>query len=150
MKVYLATDHAGFSLKEEVKKYLQTQGFEVEDYGAHQLEEGDDYPDYISKAAEKVSQNPDSMAIVFGKSGAGEAIVANKYKSVRAVIGFSEQNVRMAREHNDANILSLGSEFVDPEKAQEFAKLFLSTSFSGDERHLRRIKKITEIENSNE
>jgi ribose 5-phosphate isomerase B len=150
MRVYLATDHAGLFLKEEIKKYLQSQSFEVEDCGAYEPDENDDYPDYISKAAEKVSQNSESMAVVFGKSGAGETIVANKYKNVRAVLGFSQENVRLARQHNNANVLSLGADLVDFEQAKDLVTLFLTTSFSGEERHRRRLEKIAEIENRDE
>lgn len=146
MKVYLASDHAGFELKEKVKEYLSSQNYEVEDCGDFAPDPRDDYPLFISKAAEKISENPEGKAIIFGKSGAGEEIVANKFKNVRAVLGFSEENVRLSREHNDANILSLGSEFTDFEKAIKLVKLFLETKFSEEERHKRRIKEISDLE----
>lgn len=146
MKVYLASDHAGFTLKEKVKSYLQKQGYKVEDCGAFQFDKADDYPDFISKAAVSVSKGPSSRGIVFGKSGAGEAVVANKIKGIRAFLGINEENVRLAREHNDVNVLSLGSAFVTKEKAYELVKLFLETPFSGEERHRRRIEKIKTIE----
>lgn len=146
MKVYLATDHAGFNLKEEIKKFLIDTGYEVEDCGAFSFEKGDDYPDFISKAAEKVSQDQDSKGIVFGKSGTGEEIVANKIHNIRAFAGVDEENVRLAREHNDANVLSLGSEFVDFEKAKMLIKIFLNTPFSKEPRHQRRLDEIAEIE----
>ncbi len=147
MKVYLATDHAGFSLKEEIKKYLIAQNFEVEDCGAFSFEKDDDYPDFVSGAAEKVSQDKDSKGIVFGKSGTGEEIAANKIRNIRAVLGFSDENVKLARKDNDANILSLGSAFVDFEKAKILVDIFLNTAFSNEERHKRRIGKITKLEN---
>lgn len=146
MKIYLASDHAGFELKEKVKEHLLSKNYEVVDEGAFLFDKDDDYPDFISKAAEKVSQDQDSRGIIFGKSGAGEAIVANKFKNVRAVLGFSKDNVRLSRQHNDANILSFGSEFVDLEKAKELTDIFLNTPFSNEERHKRRIEKIEEIE----
>lgn len=149
MKVYLACDHAGFELKEKVKEYLLSQNYEVSDEGAFSFDKDDDYPGLISKAAEKVSKDTGSKAIVFGKSGAGEAIVANKFKNVRAVMGFSEENVRLSRQHNDANILSLGSLFVDFEKAKNLIDLYLNTPFSNEERHVRRIENIKEIEQKN-
>ncbi len=149
MKVYLATDHAGFELKENIKKFLTEQKYDVEDLGAFSFEPGDDYPIYISKAAEAVEKNPDSFAIIFGKSGAGEEIVANKFKSVRAVLGFSEENVRLSRQHNNANILSLGSQFESFEKAKELVGIFLNTEFSGEERHARRLEEIKDIEQKN-
>lgn len=146
MKIYLATDHAGFKLKEEIKTYVLSQNYDVEDCGAFSFEKDDDYPDFISKAAKKVSEDVNAKAIVFGKSGTGEAIVANKFKNVRAVLGFSEDNVRLSRQHNDANVLSFGSEFVDLEKAKVLIDIFLNTSFSNEERHARRVEEIKKIE----
>lgn len=146
MKIFLGTDHAGFELKEKVKKHLLDKGHEVEDCGAYAYDKDDDYPDFIYKAAKGVSGNPGSTGIIFGKSGAGELVVANKVKGVRAVLGMRRENVLLARDHNDANILSLGSEFVDGAKAAEFVDLFLETPFSGEERHVRRINKIKKIE----
>jgi ribose 5-phosphate isomerase B len=149
MKIYLASDHAGFDLKEKVKEYLLSNSFEVEDQGAFELNPTDDYPDFISKAARRISIEPSSFGIIFGKSGAGEAIVANKFKNVRAILGFSEENVKLSREHNNANVLSLGSDFLDLEKAKKLIDIFLNTSFSLDERHKRRLEKISEIEKQN-
>lgn len=147
MKVYLASDHAGFALKEKIKSYLSSQNYDVEDCGAFSFEKDDDYPDFISKAAEKVSQDQDSRGIVFGKSGTGEEIVANKIRNIRAVLGFSDENVKLARKDNDANILSLGSAFVDFEKAKILVDIFLNTAFSNEERHKRRIGEIKKLEN---
>lgn len=148
MKVFVASDHAGFELKEKVKGYLLGKGFDVEDLGALQFDKQDDYPDFIAIAAKKVSENPGSFGIIFGKSGAGEAIVANKIKGIRAIIGFSEENVRLARLHNDANVLSLGSAFITPDQANGLIELFIATEFSNEERHKRRIEKIKKIEDS--
>ena len=147
MKVYLATDHAGFDLKESLKAFLITNGYEVEDCGAFALDPADDYPQFIALAAKKVIQTPGAAGIVFGKSGAGEAVVANKIAGIRAILGINEENVKLARLHNDANIMSLGSKFVAPEVAQALAKLFLETKFSGETRHIRRIEQIKQIEN---
>ncbi len=147
MKVYLGTDHAGFELKEKIKSFLLENNFEVEDCGAFELDKNDDYPDFISKAAIKTSEDPSSLGIVFGKSGAGECIVANKIKGIRAVLGFNEENVRLAREHNDVNFLSLGSAFADEELAKKMVEIFLQTQFTNEERHIRRINKIKELEN---
>lgn len=149
MKIYLATDHAGFKLKEDLKKYLKGEGFEVEDCGAFKYDKNDDYPDFIKVAAQKVAQNPGSLAVIFGKSGQGEQIAANKVKGVRAALGFNEENVRLSREHNNANILSLGFDFVPFEKAKKLIKLFVNTPFTNEERHIRRINKIKEIESTN-
>lgn len=146
MKIYLATDHAGFEFKQNLKAFLHEKGYEVGDCGAFEMDPNDDYPDFISVAAKSVAKTPGSFGIVLGKSGAGECIVANKIKGVRAVLGVSEQNVRLAREHNDANVLSLGSALVDFETAKQLTELFLNTPFSNEERHIRRIEKIKNLE----
>lgn len=146
MKVYLATDHAGFKLKEEIKEYLLSKNYEVVDEGAFEFDPNDDYPDFIAKAAKEVSEDVNAKAVIFGKSGAGEAIVANKFKNVRAILGFSNENVKLSREHNDANVLSFGSEFIDLEKTKELTDIFLNTPFSNEEKHKRRIEEIKKIE----
>lgn len=147
MKVYLGTDHAGFELKEQIKSYLNENGYNVEDCGAFSFNKDDDYPDFIAKAAIGVAKDPDFKGIIFGKSGAGECIVANKIKGIRAVLGFNKKNVELSRLHNDANVLSLGGAFVSEELAKELAKIFLETKFTNEERHKRRIEKIRKIEN---
>lgn len=150
MKIYFATDHAGFELKEKVKKFLSEQSYDVVDCGAFIFDKNDDYPDFISQAAKEVSKDPENArGIVFGKSGAGEGIVANKYRGVRAFLGINKRNVELARQHNDANVLSLGSAFISDDKACELAKLFLETQFSNEERYKRRIEKIKIIEKQN-
>lgn len=148
MKIYLGADHAGFELKEKVKAYLENEGYDVEDCGAFEFDKNDDYPDFIALCATKVAQDPNGKGIVFGKSGAGECIVANKIKGIRAVLGVNKTNVGLSRTHNDANVLSLGSLFADEMLAKELAKIFLTTSFSNEERHIRRIEKIKQIERS--
>lgn len=147
MKIFLGTDHAGFELKEHVKIFLKEKGYDVVDCGTFEYNKQDDYPDFISKAAREVAENQESFGIVFGKSGAGECIVANKIKGIRAVLAVNEKNVKLSRTHNNANILSVGSLFFDVEKANRLVKLFLNTEFSGEERHRRRIEKIKIIEN---
>ncbi len=146
--IYLATDHAGFELKEKIKEFLSQEGYEVEDFGAHKIDENDDYPDFISQAADAVSKNPTDKAIILGGSGQGEAIVANKFPNVRAAVyyGKLEQMPVLTRQHNDANILSLGARFLDEQEAIEAVKLFLKTAFTNEERHIRRIEKIRCIE----
>ncbi len=146
MKVYLASDHAGFELKESIKSYLIEKGLKVEDCGAFEKNPDDDYPDWIAKAAEKVSQDQNSKAIVFGKSGEGEAIVANKFKNVRAVVAFGRENVSLTRVDNDANILCIGSQFISESLAKEMIDIFLNTEFSNEYRHIRRINKIKALE----
>ncbi len=150
MKLYLATDHAGFSLKEEVKKYLEDEGKEVYDCGALTLEEGDDYPTYMAQAAKNVqtdAMHDPSMAIIFGGSGQGEAIVANRFRHVRAITydGGNLELVKLGRGHNDANVLSIGARFVSFSEALQAIKLFLDTPFSHEERHADRIIQIEDI-----
>ncbi len=147
MKVYLASDHAGFELKEKIKKHLISEEFEVIDEGAYSFDPDDDYPDFIEKAARNISHDKFSLGIILGKSGAGEAIVANKIKGVRAAVGFSRESVELMREHNDANMLSLGVQFIDENIAIELVDLFLDTAFLNEQRHVRRIEKIKKIEN---
>jgi ribose 5-phosphate isomerase B len=149
MKIYLATDHAGFQLKEEIKQYLLEQNYQVEDLGAFTFAAEDDYPNFIAKVGEAIENNPENFGIIFGKSGAGEEIVANKYKNVRAVLGFSKENVQLARQHNNVNVLSLGSQFENFSEAKELVDVFLKTAFSNDPRHVKRIDEIKEIEDKN-
>lgn len=146
MKVYLGTDHAGFDLKEHVKAFLAKEGYEVIDEGALTFDKHDDYPDFIAKAARSVADDKGSFGIVLGKSGAGEAIVANKIPGIRAVLCFMPENAKLAREHNDANVLSLGGGFVTNQEADEIVRAFLETPFSNEARHQRRIDKIAKIE----
>ncbi len=146
MKVYLASDHAGFKLKNKVIDYLEYSNILYEDCGDFSPEPDDDYPLFIAKAAEKVSQDSNSRGIVFGKSGTGEEIVANKFPNVRAVLGFNKENVKLAREDNDANVLSLGSEFVSETEVLDLVKIFLNTPFSNLKRHIRRIEEIKKLE----
>lgn len=146
-KIFLGADHAGFELKEHVKKYLQKEGFEVIDKGAHRLDPNDDYPDFIAPAARGVAKNKGSVGIVFGGSGQGEAIAANKVKGVRAALyyGNNIEIVKLSRTHNSSNMLSLGARFLAKDEATEAVKAWLSTDFSNEERHKRRIKKIDKI-----
>jgi ribose 5-phosphate isomerase B len=147
--IYLGTDHRGFELKEMIKQWLTEWGYEYEDMGAHEYDEQDDYPDFVSLVGEKVSADPDnSKGIVLGGSGQGEAIVANKYNGVSAVVfyGGPDEIIKLSREHNNANVLSLGASFIDGDRAKEAIKLWLETEFPGEERHKRRIEKIKQIE----
>lgn len=150
MKIYLATDHAGFALKEDIKKYLEVKGHVISDCGALTLQEGDDYPVYISLASVEVQKDAlhePSLAIIFGGSGQGEAIVANRYRHVRAIVyaGGDLELVKLGREHNDANVLSIGARFVTLAQAVEAVELFLTTTFAHIERHVDRIIQIDEL-----
>ncbi|MEK7641379.1 MAG: RpiB/LacA/LacB family sugar-phosphate isomerase [Patescibacteria group bacterium] len=148
--IILASDHAGFALKEAVKKFLQEKGDTILDVGAHELVDGDDYPTYMAAAALKVAEDlkGETKAIIFGGSGQGEAIVANRFPGVRAVVwyGGSDEIIKLSRDHNDANILSIGARFVSEEEAKKAVELWLATSFGGDERNVRRIGQIDAIE----
>ena len=147
-KIFLATDHAGFELKEGIKKFLIDSGYDVADKGALKYDAEDDYPDFIIKAAKKVSENKGSKGVIFGSSGQGEAIVANKVRGIRAAV-YNSNNpdlAKLSRAHNDANILSIGARFITKVQAVEAVKAWLSTDFTNEQRHSRRIKKINEIE----
>ena len=143
MKVILGTDHAGYKLKEALKKFLVSESYKVEDLGANSSESCD-YPDFIYPVAKKVGKDKDAKGIILGGSGQGEAITANRVKGVRAAVyyGGPLDILTLSREHNDANILSLGARFVSEKDAKKAVLLWLKTAFSGEERHIRRIKKI--------
>lgn len=146
--VYLASDHAGFALKEKLKYFLARLGYRCEDVGPFTLEPLDDYPDYLIPAAQKVARQKGSFGIVMGGSGQGEGMVANKVRGIRAAVyyGGNLEIVRLSRNHNDANVLALGARFVSEAEAKKAVKLWLETPFSGEVRHKRRLQKITLFE----
>ena len=144
MKIYLGGDHAGLQLKEKIKVVLIEWGHEIEDCGPFEYDNDDDYPDFVKPVAEAVAKDPEnSRGILFGGSGQGEAMVANRYKKVRAAVfyGGPEDIIRLSREHNNANILSIGSRFVDEKEALRVIKMWLEAPFPAEERHKRRIDK---------
>lgn len=143
-KIHLATDHAGFQLKEAVKDHLDQADYTVVDHGAVELVDADDYPDFVHPAAKAVSNEPESVGIIFGHSGQGEAIVANRYPHVRTAVyyGFEPEILTLSREHNDANVLSIAAGFVSSEQAITAIDRWLETEFTGETRHGRRIRKI--------
>lgn len=159
-RIHIGADHAGFEMKEELKSFLEANEYEVIDHGAFEYDEDDDYPDFIFPVAESVSIDPESMGIVIGGSGQGEAICANRVKGIRAAVFNGQYNpaenfdnalendreipneIVLSRQHNDANILSLGARFLNMREAKDAVELWLETEFSGDERHLRRLQKI--------
>jgi ribose 5-phosphate isomerase B len=153
MKIYFAADHAGVELKQALVTFVRDELlYEVEDLGAHTYDANDDYPDYIALAVSKVSASPaDAKAIILGGSGQGEAIVANKFPGVRAAVFYGHRSdiVPLSREHNDANVLSLGSRFLNEKEAKDAVKLWLETPFDREERHSRRLEKIKRIEGQN-
>ncbi len=144
MKIFLGSDHAGFKLKEKVGAFLKALNYEVEDLGAFEEDPLDDYPDFIKPVALAVLSNPGSPGIIFGKTGQGEAMCANRFKGIRAAVWFDghKEILQYTRQHNDANILSIGAGFVEEDEVLEAIKLWLETPFSGDERHIRRIQKL--------
>jgi ribose 5-phosphate isomerase B len=144
MTIYIASDHAGFELKNKLIEFLKGQSKEVEDLGPSIYSEGDDYTDTIAPLAQKVAQNKGSLGIAIGGSGQGEAIVCNRVPGVRAAVfyGGDVSVVPTAREHNDANVLSLGARFVTEEDAKTAVELFLTTPFVAEERHVRRIARL--------
>lgn len=149
MKIYFASDHAGFELKNSLMEMVNVDlGLEVEDCGAFDYDEADDYPDFVRVAADAVSSDPEeSLAVIIGGSGQGEAIVANRFVNVRAAVyyGGPMEIITLSREHNDANVLSLGARFLTEDEAKEALRLWLDTPFSGEERHDRRIAKIDAV-----
>lgn len=148
MKIYIASDHAGFYLKKQLIQYLEIKGYEVEDCGAFEMNEADDYPDFIIPCALKVAGDKESLGIVLGGSGNGEAIAANKVKGIRAALynGGRPEIAKLAREHNNANILSLGARFITPDDAKRAITAWLEAKFDGG-RHEARLRQIEEFEN---
>ena len=142
--IYIGSDHAGYELKEKIKNYLSELNYQFEDIGPFEFERDDDYPDFIIPVAKATSHNKENRGIVIGGSGQGEAICANKVKDIRATTyyGGDLNIVKISREHNNANTLSIGARFASEEEAKRAVKIFLETPFSKDERHIRRINKI--------
>ncbi len=155
MKIFIGTDHAGYVLKERLVEFLRSQGHEVVDKGAFEYDEHDDYPDFIIPVAQEVSRDSDnSRGIVLGATGQGEAMTANKFPHVRAVVFYGESKcvvddeadvIIRSREHNNSNILSLGARYLTEEMMVKAVSLWLSTPYSQGERHLRRLAKIDAI-----
>ena len=148
MKIYIASDHGGYELKKELVNYLQEKGYTIEDMGNKKEDPQDDYPDFTLPLAEKVAKEMGATGIILGRSGNGEAIVANKVKGIRAAVCLNVKMAKMAREHNNANILSLGADYVDLKTAKAIVDTFLETFFSKEEKHKRRVNKITSYESA--
>ena len=150
MRVYLGSDHAGFELKSALIEWLSGAGHEPVDCGPPAYQDGDDYPVYVMRAAQGVMSDPGSLGIVIGGSGNGEQIAANKIPGIRAALAWTEETARLARQHNDANVLSLGAREYPVADAVGFARAFVQTPFSGAARHARRIQMITDYEKTGE
>jgi ribose 5-phosphate isomerase B len=148
MIIHVATDHAGFAHKEIVVAWLKSEGYEVKDHGAYVLDENDDFPDFISLAAVAVNAKPnESLAIVFGGSGQGEGMMANSYPNVRATVYYGGDTTIpvLSRQHNDANVLSIGARFVDIDSTKKIIWEWLHTEALIDDKYHIRNKKMTNI-----
>lgn len=160
MKIYIGSDHAGYELKKTLVTYFAELGHEIEDKGPFEYNADDDYPDFIKPVAEAVAKDQGSFGVIMGGSGQGEAICANRVSGVRAALFYSEalplesvdikggksadpyEIIKLARVHNDANVLSLGARFLSEDQMKFAIELFLATKFEGEERHIRRIQKL--------
>jgi ribose 5-phosphate isomerase B len=150
VRVYLGSDHAGLELKTALIKWLGEAGHQAVDCGPASYHPQDDYPVYVMRAASAVAADPDSLGIVIGGSGNGEAIAANKIRGIRAAIAWTQETASLARLHNDANVLSLGARMYPIPDAVSFARVFVETAFSGEPRHARRLEMIAEYEKTGE
>jgi ribose 5-phosphate isomerase B len=139
MRVHLGSDHAGLDLKEHLLGWLADHGYEAVDHGPFVYDDQDDYPVFCLRAAEAVADEPGSLGVVIGGSGNGEAIAANKVRGVRCALAWSEETASLGRQHNDANVVSVGGRMHTLEEMTHFVEVFLGTDFSGEERHQRRI-----------
>ncbi|NCN87653.1 MAG: RpiB/LacA/LacB family sugar-phosphate isomerase [Candidatus Pacebacteria bacterium] len=146
MKIFLGADHRGFYLKEDIKELLLKKGLEVVDVGNHEYDQSDDYPDFARNLADQVVEDVSSRGIVFCGSGAGVSITANKIGGARACIGLSREQVESARGDDDLNILVIAADYVNRDWVEEMIEVFLGTEFKGEERHLRRLEKIKQLE----
>jgi len=147
MRIAIAADHGGFVLKEKLRGRLAGMGHEVNDFGTSSTESCD-YPDFAYAAGEAVAEGRADRGILICTTGIGMAMAANKVAGVRAAPAQSDDEVRMTREHNDANVLTLGAKYVDERRALELIRIFLETEFSGGERHVRRVAKIAQLEHA--
>ena len=150
MRIYLGSDHAGLELKDHLVKHLSGRGFEVVDVGPHRYDAEDDYPPFCLNTAAQVVADAGSLGIVVGGSGNGEQIAANKVPGCRAALAWSVETAKLGRQHNDANVVAIGGRMHSLEEATSFADAFVDESFSGAERHQRRIDMLTEWESTHE
>jgi ribose 5-phosphate isomerase B len=150
VRVYLGSDHAGFELKAALIEWLAGAGHEPVDCGPASYNPDDDYPVYVMRAAARAIADPGSLGIVIGGSGNGEQIAANKIPGVRAALAWTDETAQLARQHNDANVLSLGARMYPVADAVGFARVFVETPFSGEPRHARRLEMVAEYEKTGE
>jgi ribose 5-phosphate isomerase B len=150
MRVHIGSDHAGFELKAHLLAHLESTGYDVVDHGPVEFDPVDDYPPYVMRAAAAVVGDAGSLGIVIGGSGNGEQIAANKVRGVRAALAWNDDTAGLAREHNDANVVSLGARMHSADEATRLVERFLTTAYSGEARHARRIAMIDGYETSGE
>ncbi|MDZ5445796.1 ribose-5-phosphate isomerase [Micromonospora sp. 4G57] len=150
MRVYLGSDHAGFELKVHLANHLATQGYEVVDVGPHAFDPDDDYPAFCLHTGDRVVNDPGSLGVVIGGSGNGEQIAANKVAGVRAALAWNIDTAQLAREHNDANIIAVGARQHTLDEATALVEAFLTTPFSGNPRHSRRVAQVASYEQTRE
>jgi ribose 5-phosphate isomerase B len=148
MRVHLGTDHAGLDLKDHLTVWLEDHGHEPVDHGAFEFDAQDDYPVFCLRAAQAVVADPGSLGVVIGGSGNGEAMAANKVKGARAALVWSVETATLARQHNDANVISVGGRMHSVDDMTHFVEVFLATDFTGEERHVRRIAMLTDYEST--
>ncbi|MGH3312595.1 MAG: ribose-5-phosphate isomerase [Streptomyces sp.] len=146
MRVYLGSDHAGYELKNHLVEWLKSAGHEPVDCGPHIYDAADDYPPFCLRAAERTAHDSEALGIVVGGSGNGEQMAANKVKGVRCALAWSEETASLAREHNNANVVSVGARMHTTDEAVRFVETFLNTPFSEGDRHVRRIDMLSAYE----
>lgn len=149
MNIYIAADHRGFQLKEDLKKYLGSSGYKLVDLGNDHYDENDDYPEFAGKVAEKVSKDTEGRGIVICRSGVGVDIVANKFDGVRSALVGNKEQAYLSRNDNNVNVIAIAADFLGLDSAIDIVKTFLQTPFSGREKNKRRLEEITEIEKDN-
>ena len=147
MRIHIGADHDGLELKSALIEHFTAQGHEVKDHGPYVYDALDDYPDFCIPAAEAVVKDPGSLGIVIGGSGNGEQISANKVKGVRAALAWSIETAKLAKQHNNANVIAVGGRMHSIDECKAILDAFISEPFSNDERHIRRIEKISKYEN---
>ncbi len=150
MRLHIGSDHAGLELKNELLAHLVNNGHDVTDHGPYDYDALDDYPDFCIPAAQAVAKDATSLGIVIGGSGNGEQISANKVKGIRAVLAWNIETAKLGKEHNNANVVSVGGRMHSIDECKAIIDAFIATPFSNDERHIRRIDKITKFEETGE
>jgi ribose 5-phosphate isomerase B len=146
MRIHIGSDHAGLDFKNELITHLVMNGHDVTDHGPYEYDALDDYPDFCIPCAESVAKDPTSIGIVLGGSGNGEQMAANKVKGIRAALVWSLETAKLAREHNNANVIAVGGRMHEADFVKQLIDTFIATPFPGDERHVRRIEKVGNYE----